>query len=216
MIVGEYYDGDNDNAAAWRQHDVYHQALQILISTANRLTRFAKGVLEDQEPNNWGSIESCDHRTLQMAHDLLAAAWRFRCLEPQGELCFNGISLEVKWLSWLRDETIGWLDEPSMVRAIQIILTEQNTKRGYEAESELCRNIMSRFPDVPWRPVWQEACEAEPVATKSLAAPMVPAGISAPIQLPCECADQGLKPCNRIPCETTATRALREGWGPID
>lgn len=35
MIVGTTFDGDDDNHLAWLQHDVYHNALGIIISMCN-------------------------------------------------------------------------------------------------------------------------------------------------------------------------------------
>jgi hypothetical protein len=84
--VGKRFDGDDDTEVAWKQHDVYHQALGIIIESCNRLTRFAKALMDDKGHKHWGNAESCDHRTLQEAHDLLAAAWRFRQSLRQGEL----------------------------------------------------------------------------------------------------------------------------------
>ena len=77
MIVGTFFNGDDDNILARAQHDIYGDALGILISSCNRFTRFSKAVLNDTGHVDWGQIESFDHRTLQRAHDLLAAAWRY-------------------------------------------------------------------------------------------------------------------------------------------
>ena len=43
MIVGSFFDGDDDEQVAWKQHDVYGNALQIIVGTCNRLTWFARG-----------------------------------------------------------------------------------------------------------------------------------------------------------------------------
>ena len=78
MIVGTFFDGDDDAEIAWKQHDVYGEALGAIIQVGNRLTLFAKSLLDDKAHASWGTIETCDHRTLQGAHDILAAAWRFQ------------------------------------------------------------------------------------------------------------------------------------------
>ena len=35
-------------------------------------------------------------------------------------------------------------------------------------------------------------------------------------EISCECVKVGLLPCNLIPCVTTAKRAVKEGWGPLE
>ena len=104
----------------------------------------------------WGRIDRCDHRTLQGAHDLLAAVWRYRHdyirqreipnLQPHEES-----AIESLWLNWLRGELLSWIDHPHLVRSIQLILANQNKPAGYAAESRLGIDIMDRFSEVPWR-----------------------------------------------------------------
>ena len=163
MIVGSYFDGDDDTGLAWKQHDVYGQALQIMVSTCNRYAAFAKGVLDDISKtllrdinhHEWGNIYRCDHRTLQDAHDLLAAAWRFRHDFRQGALPFGDIeppkAVELLWLDWLHNEVSNWIDRPYLVRSVQAILVKQNKFTGYLAESKLSVDIMHCFTDVPWK-----------------------------------------------------------------
>ena len=71
--------------------------------------------------SEWGTVESFDHRTLQGAHDLLAAVWRFRNDFRQSELPFvNKNSLdEVQelWLDWLRQRDFQ-LAPPSGTRPL--------------------------------------------------------------------------------------------------
>lgn len=160
MIVGDYFDGDTDTETSWKQHDVYHQAIRSLIGTSNRLAQFAKAVLDDQRHEGWGEVESYDHRTLQGAHDLLAAVWRYRHADRQATLGCTA-SLETSWLDWLHAEVSGWIDHPGMVRAVQILLTNQNKPLGCTAETYLCRSILARFSDVPWKLARRQACESE-------------------------------------------------------
>jgi hypothetical protein len=167
LIVGDYFDGDTDTDTSWEQHDVYHQALRSLIGTCNRLAQFAKAVLDDQHHEDWGEVESCDHRTLQAAHDLLAAVWRYRHADRQGTLPFMA-SFETSWLDWLHAEVFGWIDHPGMVRAVQILLTNQNKPLGYTAETDLCRSILARFSDVPWKLALRQAYESEPACEHAI------------------------------------------------
>lgn len=165
MIVGSFFNGDDDMELAGRQHGVYDQALRILVLTCNRYAAFARALLDDAGHPDWGRIESFDHRVLQGCHDLLAAAWRFRNDSRQGRMYFNDaghpIPAEPVWLDWLRIEVSDWIDRPHMVRAVQIVLTSQNQPVGYLAELELCLGVMDQFNDVPWPANERRAREAD-------------------------------------------------------
>lgn len=153
MIVGSYFEDDYAMDVAWKQHDVYGEALGIIVSRCNRLARFSNAVLDHPGPEGWGRIERFDHRTLQLAHDLLAAAWRFQEDFQPRLLPFRNpkpaVPAEELWLDWLRNEVKRWFDRPEWVRSVQLILTNQNKPVGYLEESRLCLGIMDAFA-VPW------------------------------------------------------------------
>lgn len=183
MIVGAYFDGDDDAEVAWKQHDVYGHALGIIVRTCNLFALRARALLDDSDHPDWGIVEEFDLRTLQVAHDLLAAAWRFRHDSRQFELfvevprglwaCLlidSGSPVRLhdplaevprRWLGWLREEVEGWLDLPYLVRSVQLILANQNEPVGYLAESQLSVDLLCRFEDVPWKPDWRAALEAD-------------------------------------------------------
>lgn len=164
MIVGSYFEDDGDNTLAWKQHDVYSNALSIIVSTCNRFARFSIDVLNDTEHDEWGQVERFDHRTLQGAHDLLAAVWRFSNDSRQECLPFpeeaNMATAETRWLDWLQAEISAWMGAPQLVRFVQLILTNQNKPIGYLAEYRLCLGIMYRFDSVPWENSKREAYES--------------------------------------------------------
>lgn len=153
MIVGRYFEDDYARDVAWKQHDVYGEALGIIVSRCNRLARFSITVLEHSPHEQWGRIERFDHRTLQLAHDLLAAAWRFREHFQPPLLPFRdappAVPAEELWLEWLRNEVQRWIDRPEWVRSVQLILTNQNKPVGYLEEYRLCLGIADAFA-VPW------------------------------------------------------------------
>lgn len=164
MIVGTFYEGDDDLTLAWMQHDVYGTALGVIMEGSNRYANFAKTLLDQPLPQGWGTVSSCDHRTLQGAHDLLAAAWRFRVEDREPDLNFEGRASEKtpqNWLDWLRDEMASWVDHPELVRAVMQILAHQNEALGYLAESQLCLALLDKFADVPWTPNQRTAFESD-------------------------------------------------------
>lgn len=150
MIVGSEIPDDDENIA-WRQHDVYKQALEIIVLEANRYARMARQILSDSHYDGWGETRHVDHRTLQAAHDLLAAVWRWYYLNP--EFNFTDVpeqNLEDEWLHWLAREVAKWVDAPELVRLIQIILSHQNEDIGYAAEAKLSLEVLERFQHLPW------------------------------------------------------------------
>ena len=164
MIVGSYFEGDVDMEVAWKQHDVYQQALGIIVSQCNLYTEFARTLLDDADHPEWGTVERFDHRTIQNAHDLLAAVWRFQNDFRQAGLPFvdkNSLDeVQTLWLDWLRHEITGWINSPDRVRLVQLILTYQNELPGYMAEAQLALYIINWFTDVPWNQKLREAYEA--------------------------------------------------------
>ena len=148
-----------------KQHDVYGEALSIIVTLCNRYTHFARLLLDDVDHPTWGTFERFDHRTLQAAHDLLAAAWRYRSNCGQARLPFDGKNsideVHVLWLEWLRHEVTEWRHLPHLVRLVQLILANQNEPAGYAAEAKLCTQILDRFSDVPWVPGKRDVYELD-------------------------------------------------------
>ena len=163
MYVIPFFEGDVDMEVARKQHDVYPQALRIIVSKCNLYAEFSRSLLDDADHPEWGTVDSFDHRTLQHAHDLLAAVWRFRNDFRQPGLAFvdkNALDeIQTLWLDWLRDEIAGWIYYSDRVRLVQVILTNQNKLPGNMAESQLALNIINGFTDVPWDQKWREASE---------------------------------------------------------
>lgn len=156
MIVGNYFDGDEDRTTAWAQHDVYGKALDIIVTGCREHVTFAIDLLGLQWPKQWTTDFRYDHRTLQGAHDLLAAAWRFRTNSIQPVLPFGGEDQGHEqqmgaWLSWLRSEVSSWRHQLRLIALVMTILAEQNNELGYQAEDELAERLKLRFDDVPWR-----------------------------------------------------------------
>lgn len=222
MIVARYFEGDDDDDLAWRQHDVYPRALRSITDTCNGLTRFSRSLLGDKSPSLWGTISRYDHRTLQLHHDLLAAAWRYRIDSRQGKFPFDpqfltvDEPLETHWLTWLRLEVESWWKDFLLVQQVQIILENQNSDAGYKAETRLASELLRRFSDVPWTPEWTKAIGADARAelvedTESDCEDE--SETESPI---CECVQAGRPACCTIPCRTMAIRAEREGWGPVE
>lgn len=161
MIVGSSFASD-DSKVGWAQHDVYGHALWIITSTCTQ--QVVDGVLEFAVYRIREHVGGYDHRTLQGAHDLLAAAWRFYHAapgQPSATGAGNVRAIQQQWLDWLRAEVRSWTSSPELTRHVQAIMTHQNKPIGYLAESRLGLAILDRFPAVPWNARIRHAYEED-------------------------------------------------------
>lgn len=148
MIVGHYFDGE-DGAFAWLQHDVYHLALSEIINGCRRHAETACHMLGLPRSRAWPADPYIDHRVLQMAPDLLAAAWRHRMNVAQPDLLIESPTI-ADWLSWLARDVQEWSSEPSLVLDVRVAVFNQNQPAGQAAETRLSYWLMQRFSGVPW------------------------------------------------------------------
>lgn len=153
VIISGCFSGD-DLELAGQQHEVYSAALKIIIDGCGLHLRNS-AVITGIDPGvaDWLDGLAIDHRTLQEAHDLLAAAWRFRTSPP--EPTFPAKSIEPpptmdRWLWWLRQTVSEWNDRPEIVRAILTIAATQNTELGHLAEEELTTLLRESHGNIPW------------------------------------------------------------------
>lgn len=167
MIVAPQFQGD-DMALAEMQHDVYADALSIIVRRCKRFARMAIAILGgDSKHPQWDDAPRFDHRTLQFAHDLLAAAWRYETNPPQSSLPlpqdrpkreYEADTPDGRWLQWLDAEVASWLhveagpwDEGQQkIRFVLEILANQGKPAGDEAGAGLAQLIYRRFRHVPW------------------------------------------------------------------
>lgn len=218
--------GDEDIEAARMQEETYSDAVGVIVDACNSLTRFAKRLLEDSTHPDWGEISRFDRDAFQRPHAMLAATWRCRNDLLQLDLPLENPkwshvhrSLRNRWIWWLREEVEGWINTPSLIENVQIILTQPNKASAYLAESNMCLRLYDRFSDVPWRRgLWealsrcndrdiQQAAEWGSKSVRVFPGAAIPS---------CECTQNRRPPCNQIPCKTTIVRAAREGWGPLE
>jgi hypothetical protein len=151
MIVSKKFPEDSWEVAT-AQHEVYYEALEIIVKKCNQYAIFARRVIQSELFQSWGSIYRYDHRTLQHQHDLLATVWRYRTQASQLRLdCDEDErSVQIRWLDWLTAEVDSWIERPDWVRFVQIILENQNTPLGQRTETLMSLQIMDYFLDIPW------------------------------------------------------------------
>ena len=153
MLIYNQFPGD-DMALAGQQHDVYGKALSLIIDGARR--HYVNACLmTGNSAGRWPVDAAIDHRTLQGAHDVLAAAWRWRVSPPQRGL-IRGDDPQCSmadWLDWLAGEVRDWRDEPGLILSMAAIVACQNQTLGYAGELRLCEALRRRHGDVPWHPL---------------------------------------------------------------
>ena len=89
MIVGTYFTDDANYDLKIKQHDAYYRAIGLMITSCNNIAECTP-VPDYLAPcENWGKINKCDHRTIQFAHDLLAAVYRYKVLVSSQDLASN-------------------------------------------------------------------------------------------------------------------------------
>ncbi len=153
MIIAGKFNGDNWLELQRAQHQVYGEALNILRYENEKSYKAATFILMVDEDPIYDSIFSLrhpiDHRTMQDAHDHMAAVWRKknRYLQPDLFIEATVEDMAKDWLEWLRKEVSMWSrDCPWLVRMVCLIIVQQNVKRGYEAEEALQLELERLYP----------------------------------------------------------------------
>jgi hypothetical protein len=157
MIIGNFFDGDEHESLKIVQQEVYHQSIGLMIQLCNRSSKHVVPPPDLPYRESWGFIDSCDHRTIQLAHDLLAAAYRFKHVFRPDELkSIYGKYHDQRWRNWLFSELLSWKKSPRLIEEFLIIMNNQNEPNGCQAEARLCFEILERFPEIPWDPNLRE------------------------------------------------------------
>jgi hypothetical protein len=163
LIVGEYFAGDH-GAFAWQQHDRYDDAIWTILHGCQAHFDTAAYILDAPGVPDW-SAQPCDHRVLQVAHDLLAATWRFRFDHAQLDLLDPAKPSVDAWLGWLEDEVAGWWRHHGLLRSVRISVDRQNTVAGYHAEASVAHRLLGLHDQVPWLESWRATIEEDHRAT---------------------------------------------------
>ena len=149
MIVGNYFKGDTNETLKWVQHDAYPKLVGYLFKySEERYLKSSKLVgIETALAEKTKSVQSFDHRVLQMPHDILAAWFRYKNY-PDGQLLLfpDGNSYEGhllgKWAAFFHN-TVRELVETYnnfVISSLKAVCYE-NTALGYLAEDQLLNII---------------------------------------------------------------------------
>ena len=158
MIVAPRFTNDGDDKMMLAQHDAYDKALGSILRISQRHFRCAAGLPDyyASDVRFFLTLKVFDHRVLQEAHDLIAAAWRFRRGRTAQQHLFEKTEpaeAARDWLIWLESEVESWMDAPELPRRVKTILLHQNDPIGHAAERSLCGALRERYSDIPWEPM---------------------------------------------------------------
>ena len=145
MMVFNVYEHDTNEVLKCAQHDCYDGKVSHMFEQTKRRFIQADVILQTNLPiiKEIRAIERIDHRVLQDAHDIIAAAYRYDC-DDGGQLNLfrqdkNSREDHIrKWTQWYEDKITELLENPAFVRFVVLAVLHTNTKTGYEFEHRLC------------------------------------------------------------------------------
>lgn len=157
MIVGTSYPSDDNDQLKDAQRELYWQLVPRLFAAARAELLRAEEILDTKVviAEKARAIENVDHRVLQDAHDIMAAAFRhghddgsqLRLLETEAE---RGERYRAAWLEWFETELAALAKIPRFVRSTVQAVVLANTELGFAAERDIGELLVSRYELQHW------------------------------------------------------------------
>jgi len=148
MIIGIYFDGDNDDKLKMLQHGCYNIMLceWITMAGARRLRyRISPEWAElTQIWERFREVGHFDHRSIQMPHDLVAA--RFRMVAQ--EIAISNGEKEGAWYTFFKAEAAAWLEHDDFLRCFMISLSAKGSTTGYDAEDSIFEMMRRQYSEL--------------------------------------------------------------------
>jgi hypothetical protein len=152
MIVASMFSGDNNSALMQVQSSVYGEMLGRLFMAARERYLAAASLLgvENALSERLRTMDNFDHRTLQVAHDHIAAFFRFSRddggqlqLDESDENYFR--RLEETWREFLQSEIRQLTADDEFTRSVCKATAFGNNGPGYAAEDWLDQFLRDRY-----------------------------------------------------------------------
>lgn len=157
MIIGRAYPSDDNELLQNAQHDLYSRHVFELFDAARKAMVWAADVLSADllVAEEARTAERFDHRVLQDAHDIMAAAFRHKCdlgdrnhlLEGERDL---GEHYRLAWPRWFTAELKTLAKSLRFVQSVLQTVLLANTELGYAAERDVCDLLITRFGMEDW------------------------------------------------------------------
>lgn len=157
MIVCRVYESDNNELLKRTQHDEYMHIVGRIFHSARSTLVKADATLETNLliAERARSVDGFDHRVLQDAHDIMAAAFR-HLHDDGGQLgLFENAETQctsylTKWTAWLDNQLVELVQCPQFVRSAVECVLFSNAEMGYMAENRLCDFLLTYYGAGDW------------------------------------------------------------------
>jgi hypothetical protein len=152
MIISSSFPGDNHDRLKGIQHDIYSQMVGRLWVQARDVYLNACSLVEVETELavRVRAMHGFDHRTLQDAHDLIAAWYRFDKSDG-GQLRFDGSFADYdtrairEWRDYFEAEAGRLCAHHRFIRDVLNATAFGNTAHGYAAEESLRGFLKMRY-----------------------------------------------------------------------
>lgn len=157
MIVFDVYSGDDNELLKHVQHDAYWQNVGLIFKVAKNAFIHADNILNTNLliAERLRPVELQDHRVLQDAHDLFAAAYRHECDTSENSSILpideQREAYLLSWNEWYASEINTVIScSPQFVRAVVESVLFTNTVMGYMAERDVCNSLIQHYNVKSW------------------------------------------------------------------
>lgn len=157
MIVGHAFYYDNNELLKSVQHDEYFTNVAKIFTAARRELERANEILTADLliVEKVREVNTIDHRTLQDAHDILAATYRYHhddggqrtLLDP---IIDDRTKYSTEWNLWFSKQIKILSKNPNFVRSSVESVVFANSHLGYMAERTLCQYLIFNYHMSSW------------------------------------------------------------------
>lgn len=153
MLVSTVFPSDDNDALKWAQHDVYGAVLEYWFKECRRHYLQAEKLLGVRTAlgNKIETLKGFDHRSVQPAHDLMAAYFRRDIYDVQANLLSPREELRefMSRQSFVRGEVAALLEEPTFTLLLLEACTRRREPLGRGANVALADALRARYRLLP-------------------------------------------------------------------
>jgi hypothetical protein len=157
VIISIVYENDHNKLLKDVQHDQYSRSIGNIFKAARSELLRADAVIGSNLliAKKVREVTAFDHRVLQDAHDIIAAAFRYhhddggqlRLFEDPERQRLRYLS---SWTLWLDEQIQELVSYAQFVRSTVECVVFSNTEMGYMAENRLCDLLLTHFSAGDW------------------------------------------------------------------
>lgn len=149
MIVTSVFPDDHDTSLMFAQHAEYASVIGEWVERSCRAYERAEELcaIRTALGDIARSLQGFDHRTVQGAHDLMAAWYRFRFGRAPlfRDAPADPTEMRAAWRQFASEEIGRLLESPAVTRRLLLAVAYANKPVGLEAERELAELLKRRY-----------------------------------------------------------------------